>query len=58
MYFRKICVEVHDDLFLPKKIPSYLFFKDYALFMTYYLLEVTVNGYICKGFFLQLIYFP
>ena len=44
--------------FYQKKITSYLFFKDYALFMTYYLLEATVNGYICKGFFSQLIYFP
>ena len=28
-----MCVEVHDDLFLPKQIPSYEFFKDYANFL-------------------------
>ena len=34
IYSRNTCVEVHDDLFLPNQIPSYVFFKDCANFLS------------------------
>ena len=50
-----ICLEVHDDLFLPKQTSSYVFFKNHANLFFYDLLveEVTLNGCI-RHFFVTI----